>query len=343
MSSKLLERVQRLTGVWGPSGREQRVARLLEEMVAPHVDEVRYDRLGNLLAVKRGKEGGRKVLLTAHMDTPGAVALKVSEKGLIYLAPAGSLEVHEVLGHRLVWGSGAVGVVRHEPVKEPKDLEFRKLFCDIGAASRDEALARVPLGDIGAVAAEPLVLGDRICAPGLDNRAGCAVLVEVAERLGGAAALRHEVTFAFTVQGASTPRGAAVAAYGAEPDLALIVDGSPAVDVPRGSHGAPALDAGPALTLKDAGFMAHQALAERIRSAAEAAGIPIQPEVGRGRSEGQAVAAAGPGVPAAVIGIPVRYRGTAGEMVSLRDLHRAADLLLGLLADSLDLDRVPVS
>lgn len=334
MKEKLRDRVRELAALWGPSGREQRVHDALRTMITPYVDEVRTDGFGNLLAVRKGKEGGRRVLLSAHMDTPGAIALNVSDKGLIYLAPVGGLKVHHAVGQRVVWGSGAAGVLQYEHVDEPKELSFKKLFCDIGAASKEEALERVALGDMCTLAGPVDAWGDLIVGPGLDNRLGCAVLLEVAEHLGDTA---NTVIFAFTAQGEVAPRGAAVAAFGAEPDLAILVDSAPSGDQPGVRQVATRLGGGPALRLKDAGFVAHHGLAERIAAAAEAEGIPLQRCVSPTGSEGWTVVRVGPGVPTAVIDLPVRYPGTGAEMADLRDAQAAADLLVKLLGGPLEL------
>ncbi|BAD40066.1 M42 family metallopeptidase [Symbiobacterium thermophilum] len=334
MSEKLLERVRELARLWGPSGREQRVHDALKAQIAPFVDEVRTDGFGNLLAVRKGREGGRRVLLSAHMDTPGAIALNVTDKGLIYLAPVGGLKVHHAVGQRVVWGSGALGVLQYEHVEEPKDLSFRKLFCDIGAATKEEALERVSLGDMCTLAGTVEAWGDLVVGPGLDNRLGCAVLLEVAERLGSGP---HTVIFAFTAQGEVAPRGAAVAAFGAEPDVAVLVDSAVSGDQPGVRQVATRLGGGPALRLKDSGFMAHHGLAAQIAAAAEAGGIPLQRCVSPTGSEGWTVTPVGPGVPTAVIDIPVRYPGTGGEMADLRDARAAAELLLHFLGLPLNL------
>lgn len=334
MSENLLDRVQRLAAVWGPSGREQKVADLVEEMITPFVDEVRRDRFGNLLAIRSGKEGGRRVMLSAHMDVPGAIALNVSEKGLIYLAPVGGMKAHQVVGQRVIWGSGAVGVLQSEYIEEPRELEFKRLFCDIGADSKDAALEQVALGDMCTLVGEVDRIGELLVGPGLDNRMGCAVLVEVAEHL---AESDHTVIFAFTSQGEVAARGAAVAAFGAEPDAALLVDSALSGDQPRAPRLATRLGGGPALRLKDAGYMAHHALAERVKALAEAESIPLQIAISPTGSEGQIVTSAGTGIPTAVIDIPVRYQGTASEMAHRRDLYGAADLLLKVLGSDLEL------
>lgn len=332
MSEKLRERVRELAPLWGPSGREQRVCDAIKAQIAPFVSEVRTDGFGNLLAVRKGKEGGRRVLLAAHMDTPGAIALNVSDKGLIYLAPVGGLKVHCAVGKRVVWGSGAAGVLQYEHVDDPKELSFKKLFCDIGARSKEEALERVPLGDMCTLAGTVEAWGDLLVGPGLDNRLGCAVLLEVAERLGDTP---HTVVFAFTSQGEVAPRGASVAAFGAEPDLAILVDSAVSGDQPGVRQLTTRLGGGPALRLKDSGFVAHRGLAERIAAAAGAAGIGLQRCVSPTGSEGWTVASVGPGVPTAVIDIPVRYPGTGAEMADIRDARGAVELLLGLLGGPL--------
>jgi len=335
MSEKLRERVRELAALWGPSGREHKVRDALQARVAPFVDEVRTDGFGNLLAVRKGKEGGRRVLLAAHMDTPGAIALNVSEKGLIYLAPVGGLKAHQVVGQRVVWGSGAVGVLQYEHADEPKELSFKKVFCDIGASSKDQALERVRLGDMCTLAGQVEFWGDLAVGPGLDNRLGCAVLLEVAERLKDSP---HTVLFAFTSQGEVAPRGASVAAFGAEPDLAVLVDSALSGDQPGARQVATRLGGGPALRLKDSGFVAHHLLSEKLFAVAGAEAIPLQRCVSPTGSEGWTVHSAGPGVPTAVIDIPVRYQGTGGEMADIRDAEGAADLLLRLLGRPLDLD-----
>lgn len=337
MNGLMIDRLHRLSAVWGPAGREQKVAQVLEEMIQPFVDEVRRDRFGNVVAIKRGPatEKAKRIMLTAHMDTVGAIALNVSDRGLIYLAPVGDFKAHYAIGQRVVWGSGVVGVLQHEAVDSPKDIDAKKLWCDIGATSKEEALENVRLGDMCTFVGEVQQMGDALVGPSLDNRAGCAVLLQVAEHLGD---VEHEVVFTFTCQGEIGPRGAGTAAYGTQPDLALVVDVTSSGDVPKGPRVDMHLGKGPALKLKDGAYMAHHGLSELVRQVAAEHAIPLQTEIlPDGRNDAQVVSVAGQGVPTAVIDIPARYRGTAGEMVNLRDLHGAADLLLKLVQGPVEL------
>lgn len=331
--SEMLDRLRRLAAIWGPAGREQKVAEAIEELIAPFVDEAKVDRFGNLIATKRGAGGGKRLMLTAHMDSPGAIALNVGEKGLIYLGAVGPMKAHHALGQRVVWGSGATGVIQHESAEEAKEIDFKRLFCDIGATSRAEALENVALGDICTLVADFQQMDDLVVAPALDARAGCAVLLEVAEHL---AETEHEVAFVFTSQGHLGPRGAGPAAYGVAPDLAVVVDTTPAGDLPHAPRTAPSLGSGPAVRLKAGNFMAHQGLTDLVQAVAGEHAIPLQVTVTAGNTEAQLVATAGSGVPTAVVDLPIRYAGTAAEMVNLRDLYGAADLLLKLLANPLE-------
>lgn len=335
MRSKLQEHLHRLTAIWGPAGREYKVAAALEEAIRPYVDEVHTDAVGNLIAVRKGRPGGKRVMLTAHMDTPGALALEVSTEGLIHLAPVGDLKAHHLVGQRVVWGSGVVGVIQHGAVDAPKELTFQKLWCDIGASSREEALDNVRLGDMCTLVGELQQMGDDlISGPNLNNRAACAVLLEVAEHLDETP---HEVAFVFTTQGSLGPRGAGPAAYGLKPDAALVVETAPSGGLPGGPRVQVRMGEGPALKLKDGAFMAHWPLSELVRSVAETDGIPLQTEINPDlvRTDAQAISSCGWGVPTAVLDLPARYIGTAGEMVSLRDLMAAADLLMKLVQNPL--------
>jgi endoglucanase len=333
----MVERLYRLAAVWGPAGREQKVAQVIREAIEPFVDEVRLDPFGNLIAVKRGNPGAKRVMLAAHMDTIGAAAMNISDKGLIYLAPVGGFKAHHAIGQRVVWGSGAVGVLQHEPAAEAKEVDFKKLWCEIGATSKEEALENVRLGDMCTLVGDLQQMGEFFVGPGLDNRAGCAVLLEVAEHLTES---DHEVAFVFTSQGEIGPRGAGTAAFGVNPAMAFVVDVTTAGDYPRAPRVEVKLGSGPALKIKDGAYMGHQGMIDTVRQVAQENSIPLQTEIvasGAGHSDAQVLSVAGQGVPTAVLDIPARYRGTAAEMVNIRDLHAVADLVLKLLRNPLEL------
>ena len=329
------ELLTKLTAAWGPSGHEYEVAAVIRTLVTPLVDEVRTDALGNVIALRKSRTGGgKKVMLAAHMDTIGGMVLNIADSGLLYCSPVGGLKAHHGIGHRALFKGGARGIIQHESVDDPRDIDMKKLWVDIGANSRSEAESMVALGDLFTLEAPLVTMGDRIVAPGLDDRAGCAVLLEVARHLTDTP---HDVAFVFTVQGEidNGPRGAGVAAFGLEPEVAFAVDVSPAGDTPKAPKLETKLGGGPALKLKDGQYVAHEGVKSLLLRVAGEFAIPLQREVlpaGKGHSDARIISTAGQGVPTGVITIPARYSGTAGEMVSLRDMHGAADLLLKVLS-----------
>jgi putative aminopeptidase FrvX len=330
----LTDRIQQLAPTYGPFGREERVASLLTEWLAPLGYEISHDRLGTVYATRPGKAGGKTLLFAAHMDTLGAVVMNISEKGLLLISPIGDFAVHQAIGQRVVLSSGATGIIQHEPIDDVKELDWKKAFIDIGARSKEEALRKVKLGDIAVIDSPVYERGEGlITGAHLDNRASCALLAHVAANFAGG---EHEVVFAFTAQGKVGPRGAAPAAWSVQPDAAVVLTLTNSADIPRGAKSEVKLGQGPALRLKDGGYVIRAELADQIRGRAEAVGVRLQIEVlPGGHSEAGLVANAGPGVPTALLAIPARYRGSATETIALSDLEETAKLLAGLMATGL--------
>ncbi|BDG59153.1 zinc-binding metallopeptidase family protein [Caldinitratiruptor microaerophilus] len=317
-----------LSGLWGPPGREEAVAKALADLVRPHVDEVRTDALGNVLAVRRaGSAPARRLLLLAGMDGPGGVVLDGTAEGYLRFAPVGGLSLVAARGQRVRFADGTAGVVGGEPVEDPKDLKVQNSWIDIGARDRDDALARVAPGSFFALDQPLTAIGDWVAGPNLAGRAGCAVLVALAGRLARNPGHRNEVHLAFTVQGTVAPRGARTAAFQVQPDLAVVVTAAP--DEP--GAGRARVGQGPVLRLREAGWVLRAPARRELEEAARTAGVRWQPEVAeKGASDAPGAEAAAGGVPVAVAGYPVRYRGTPAEVVAPADLEALVDWLAAL-------------
>lgn len=333
--STLLERLKRLTEAYGPSGREEAVRALIEEEVRPLADEVRVDPLGNLIARRapRGAAGGgesRRVLVAAHMDEIGLIATHIDDDGFIRFEPVGGQDAKVLVGQRVRFENGVVGVIGTEKLEDAKDLKLAKLFIDIGARSGAEARERVRVGDM-AVFHRPLEqAGDRLIAKAMDDRSGCAVVVEAMSRLESSP---HEIFFVFTVQEEVGLRGARTAAYGVEPDVAVAVDITLAGDTPEPPHRVSVkLGQGPAIKIKDLSVISHPLVRDWMTRAAEGHGIPHQYEVlPIGGTDAGAMQLARSGVPSGVLSIPCRYAHTPAEMVDAGDLENAVRLLVAML------------
>jgi len=332
----LLQTLRGLAAVQGPPGREAAVAREVAALIEPHVDCVQTDALGNVIATLGRAGGGETVMVAAHLDQPAFIVTEVDKLGRLRVSPAGRMDPLSYIGCRVTSDRGTTGVVAADDGASWKELTPGKMHVDVGAAGREEALALAAVGDMFCPQGSLVEMGPAgtfLVSPALDDRAGCAVLVEAARRLEHPAGTVH---FVFTVQGAVAPRGARPAAHVLEPDFGLSVDITPAGEAKGRSE--VVLGKGPALRVKDAGYVAPAAARERLARAAQAAGVALQLEVlpsdgsaGDQAADAAAVQRTRTGVPAAAIGLPARHAGTPAAAVNLDDLEGTVRLLVSLL------------
>lgn len=328
------ELIKQLVEAYGPSGHEGQVRALIEEIVRPLVDEVRRDALGNLIAHKKAKGGGKRVMLAAHMDEIGLVVTYVDEKGFLRFATVGGVSPLTLVGTRVSFADGTTGVVSWEKWLESQDRPaWEELFIDVGARSREDCPVKV--GDAACFVRPMVDLGERLVAKAMDDRIGCAVLIQALRELGDTP---HEVFAVFTTQEEVGTRGALVSAYGVEPDVALALDVTKTGDTPEAKPMAVSLGQGPAIKMMDSGFIAHAGVKEWMIATAERLGLPYQREVLTGGStDARAMQLVRSGVPAGCLSIPCRYVHTPSEMVDYGDVQNAVKLLVGLLSGPIDL------
>jgi len=224
-----------------------------------------------------------------------------------------------------------IGTVYHEKLKELKELDWPKIYLDIGADDFEAAKKHVKIGDLACLD-QPFKeqRKGRYLAKAMDNRAGCAVLVEVINRL--PAELPHEICFVFTVQEELGLRGAKTAAYRYEPDYGLAVDVTTVGDTPKAPTMEVSLGKGPAIKVKDNSVLCHPLIRRFMIDVAEKNNIPFQYEVlTRGGTDAGAIHLSREGVPSGVLSIPCRYVHTASEIVDKSDLDYAVLLLEKML------------
>jgi putative aminopeptidase FrvX len=330
------ELIKKLVETYGPSGREELIREVIKKEIEGLADEVRVDALGNLIALKRGSGDGVKVMLAAHMDEIGIIVTYVDEKGFLRFAPVGGVRLLALLGGRAVFANGTVGTFgleKLEPEEAKKIPGLDKLYLDVGA--RDKESAPVGVGDVACFQRPFAAQGDRLMAKGLDDRIGCAVLIQVMRDLD---ASPHDVYFVFSVQEEVGLRGAITSTYGIQPDLGISVDVTGTGDTPEAYTLAVSLGEGPAVKVKDGGMLAHPAVKDLLVETAEELGIPYQLEVlVRGTTDAMAIQVSRDGVPAGCLSIPCRYVHTPSEMVDHNDVLNAVKLLVAVLSKPIEL------
>lgn len=167
-----------ILAAYGPSGREQTVSDVIRSYVEPFADEVYNDTLGNLIAVKKGTSG-KKVMLSAHMDQIGLIVVDIDEKGFLRVSNVGGVNPVVSLAREVQFENGTHGVTYFETEKHgAKDATMPELFVDIGATTREEAEAKVQIGDVAVYVTNFVEMGSRVSSGALDDRIACAAVVE---------------------------------------------------------------------------------------------------------------------------------------------------------------------
>jgi endoglucanase len=324
------ELIRKLVETYGPSGAEEQIRDVIRAEVAPLVDEVREDALGNLIAHKQGGQGQR-MLLMAHMDEIGAMVTYVDEKGFARFTRVGGVSPLTCIGARVAFADGTVGVIGVEQKRDNADKapKLEQLYIDVGATSRDDC--PVEVGDPAVFVRPFATQGQRLIAKAMDDRIGCAVLIEMLRRL---EETPHDVYVVFSVQEEVGLRGARTSAYGIEPDMAIAVDVTGTGDTPESKPMAVKLGEGPAVKVQDWGMIAHPRVRKLMVERAKAADIPYQLEVlERGTTDAAAMQLTRAGVPAGCLSIPCRYVHSPSEMVDEGDVENGVRLLLEILQE----------
>ena len=321
--------IQELVEAYGPSGNEGTVRNLIRRHVEPLCDEVRVDPLGNLIARKRGDGSGRRVMLAAHMDEIGVIISHVDNKGFLRFGTVGGVRPANVLGGRVLFENGQQGTIGQEhPATPDEKLAFDKMFIDVGAPNK--AALTVGVGDVACFQRTMSDLGQRLMSKAMDDRVGCAILVQTLRDLKRSP---HDVYFVFTVQEEVGLRGAMTSAYGVAPEVGIAVDVTIASDTPEAAHMNMALGQGPCIKVKDGGMLAHPGVKDLLVATAQRLEIPYQLEVLLGgTTDAMAMQVSQAGVAAGVVSVATRYVHSPSEMVDVDDVLNSVRLLVGVLS-----------
>ena len=338
----LNQNLEKLSNACGVTGRENPVRNLMAEMLKPYADEIQTDRMENVIAIKNGKPNAPKIMLAAHMDEVGLMVKTITKDGFIQFSKMGGIDDRILPAQKVVVHTKSTaypGVIGSKPPHIQKEEERKKiisyddLFIDIGAKNKDDAVGMgVAIGDPVAFDVVYTNLGkDTVMGKAFDNRAGCAVMVETLRLL---KEVDCTVCAVGTVQEEVGLRGAATAAFGVDPDLALALDVTIAGDVPgvREFDTSVKMGKGPALTISDSGLITHPKILRWLLDTAQEEQIAIQLESGLlGSTDAARISITRQGIPSGSISIPTRYIHSPTSIISLQDLELSAKLAAAAL------------
>ncbi len=331
-----------LTLAHGAPGFEAPVAKVIEKELKG-LGQVSRDRLGSILVEKTGKAGGPRVMLAAHMDEVAFMVKAISESGLIKFVPLGGWWPHVLPSQRVLILTpkgevpGVIGAAppHHlSPADREKVMAIKNMVIDIGACSAKEAREMgVELGQaiVPAVTFQEMANPHVISSKAFDDRVGCALMIEVMHRLGK----NHPniVIGAGTAQEEVGIRGAKTAVTLADPDVAIILEGPPADDLPGAADFVQcAMGKGPQIRAYDPTMVTNPRLVELFRDRAAALKLPFQMAVrDSGGTDASVIHVFSRGVPSMVIGVPVRYAHSHLGLMHLQDFENTVSLVVDVI------------
>jgi putative aminopeptidase FrvX len=336
--SEIQRLLERLSNAHGISGREGSIQEIIGEEIGPLVDEIRVDKLGNLVATKKGEQPS--VMVAAHMDEIGLMTKYVDEKGFIRFVTIGGWFDQTLLNQRVIVhaDSGPIcGVIGSKPphVMKPDDrkkpIEIKDMFVDSGCSDQDEAktLGIKPGTPMSIDRTFTSLAGDRVTGKALDNRAGIVMMIEALKRTRS----KSTIYAVGTVQEEVGLKGARTSAFDLRPDVALATD----VTIPGDHPGIEKKDSaleigkGPVITIADAsgrGLIASEKVVEWLAETAQEFEIEVQMDVsGGGTTDATAIQLTREGIHTGLICVATRYIHSPVEVLSIKDLEACAELI----------------
>lgn len=336
--------LKELSEAIGVSGDEGAVRHIVYGAIKDHVTHIEVDTIGNLTALQKGTgASGLRVMLAAHMDEIGFMVTGIEKDGLIRFTNVGGIDDRILPGLRVRVGAEQLpGVILWTPIHmnhNQNTVTLKDLRIDIGSSNKSETEGKVKRGDRIAFDSHYAQIedGPMVRGKAFDDRVGCAVLIDVLQ----AGPYPVDVIAAFTVQEEIGLRGATVAAQRLKPDMAVVLEGTTAHDVPD-----PLADAddelvpnpackvgfGPTITIMDRSMITPPHLVRFLRETAQAESIPYQEKTALGGgTDAGSIHMSNEGVPSVVISMPCRYIHSPVAYMSMDDYANDVKLVQAVL------------
>ena len=304
--------LEKLTTACGLPGFEDEVRDIIKEELEGFVDDLKVDRIGNLIAFKKGAKSNHHVALSAHMDEVGLCVKGIEKNGMLKFASWGVDGRILPSMHVLVGKDKIPGVVGNKPIHLQKEAERKTvyeidaMYVDIGCDTKEQAEKLVSVGDFIAFSSEFVRFGeDKVKAKALDDRVGCATIIEMLK-----SDVPFDVTGIFCVQEEIGLRGSAVLSKTLKADILINIEGTICADmegIDEDKH-VTTLGAGPCLSLLDRTSVYQRKYIDAIEKVAIDEGIPFQyRRSGMGGTDSGRYHIGGEGIACIGVAVPCRY------------------------------------
>ena len=332
--------LEKLSNAVGVSGEEDEVRQIVMPAIKDRVTNLEVDSMGNVTALQIGATYPQYVvMIAAHMDEIGLMVTDVEGSGLIQFTGVGGIDARILPGLRVKIGKQkTAGVILWKPIHLGRDMNAVKmdnLRIDTGATDKNAAQPgeRIAFDSFYASMSEKIVRGKAF-----DDRVGCSILIDLLQN----GPYPVTIAAAFTVQEEIGLRGARIAARRLNPDAAIVLEGTPAFDLPDPNREVDAgdlpanpaakLGAGAVLTLMDSSMISDPRALAFLRQTAEAEAIPYQYKTVRGGgTDGGAIHTAHAGIPTMTLSTPCRYIHTPTALMNLDDYGHVFQLAQAVL------------
>ena len=328
------ELLKQLCEIGGVSGREEIVRDFIIDKISPFA-KIQIDALGNIIAFKKGRNNAKKtIMLDAHMDEVGLIITSVTDSGMLRFSSVGGVEP-DVLISKSVVVNGLSGVIGSKPIHLCENEERKKmpseenLYIDIGASDKSDAEKYVRPGDIAVFDSDFCELGNSILAKAIDDRAGCAILIDLLRQ-----PAEYDFYATFTVQEEVGLRGAGTACCAVNPDFAIVIEATTAADlsnVPSDKQVCK-VGGGAVISFMDHSTMYDRELFDTALETAKIDSIPAQVKhaVAGGNNAGR-IHLTGNGVRTIAISVPCRYIHSPSSVADINDIYAVRDLAAAVM------------
>jgi len=332
-----MDLLQKLVNALGPAGNESAVRNIIMHELKGYVDDIRVDKMGNLICHKKGK--GPKVMLAAHMDEIGLMVREIRDNGKMLFAPIGGIEVNTLISQQVTILNNkneqvCTGVVSYTDLHEANPVEdaprMQDLYVDCGLNKKELLKKGIDIGCYMVAKHTFTFLGNNkyISGKALDNRVGCYVLIKLAQKLKNSA--KGNIYYVFTVQEEFGLYGAKTSAYQIDPDWAIAVDTTSAEDSEEPYYAV--LGGGPCLTMMDVELIANKCLNDHLLALGKKHNINIQKKIEIfGTTDATKLSLTKGGVPATVVSVALRNIHSTVTIGHVDDIKETIDLLYHLL------------
>ncbi len=308
-----IDLLKRLCAANGVSSDEGRVRDIIISEIKDHADELTVDSSGNIIVFKKGaRPAARKVLLSAHMDEVGFIVTRINADGTLGVDEVGGIDRRVIAGKQVrLCTSDITGVFGIKPIHlcegDGRNTipKLSEMYIDIGALDREDAERSVCLGELAAFESYFEENEQTIISKAIDDRAGCAVLIEMIK-----SELPYDMYFTFVVQEEVGLRGAKTAAYTADPDIAIVVETTTAADIPNVDEGKQVcrLGEGAAISFMDRRTIYDRELYKEAFKAAKDLGVKAQAKQAvAGGNDAGVISTTRGGVRTIAVSVPCRY------------------------------------